>query len=91
MKNYTVDYFNCTPNLSKYVDSMLFPSETVIASISVTSDDGHKVVMDLMVRGDVDIEYKGDTYRDPVEFPDELKNLIRNDSSWVFKYIYLRQ
>jgi hypothetical protein len=81
------------------MDSMLFDSDHVIATM-VCEDNGCKITVDLMTRGDVDIYYKGNRYRRACEFPKSLKKLIETDSEWFnnedveivdnnwFEYIY---
>ena len=90
--------FSCDNDLSKYVDSMLFPSGKEIAHMRC-SGNGSTVDMCLEVRGEVNVEFEGETYRDPVDFPEELKDIIKNnglfdderlyvDANNWFEYIY---
>lgn len=74
-------YFNCEEDLSKYVDSMLFDSNTVIASMECKKEN-EKVLIDLMVRGEVRVMYKGNTYTSPCDFPAELKERIKENPGW---------
>ena len=73
--------FECDKNLSQYVDSMLFDSNTIIASMTCEINE-HQINIDLMTRGYVNVEYKGDTYRYPSEFPQELKIKIKENPNW---------
>ena len=73
--------FTCDNDLSKYVDSMLFDSDTVIATM-ICEDNGCKITVDLMTRGDVDVYYKGNRYKSQCEFPKSLNELIKTDSEW---------
>lgn len=91
--------FQCDNNLSKYTDSMLFDSNHVIATM-ICEDNGDKITVDLMTRGEVDVYYKGNRYRNVSEFPKDLKKLIEMDPEWFdnkdvevidnnwFEYIY---
>lgn len=69
--------FNCEENLAQYVDSMLFDSDTVIASMTCECYNGDIISVDLTVRGSVEVDYRGETYRRPSEFPDALKKKIK--------------
>lgn len=73
--------FKCEEGLSKYVDSMLFDSNTVIATMECENGD-EKVLIELMVRGEVRVLYKGNTYTSPCDFPIELKEKIKANPSW---------
>lgn len=73
--------FNCEEDLSKYVDSMLFDNDTVIATIEC-EDNNQKVIIDLMVRGSVNVEYQGNTYKHPSDFPMDLKEKIKANPGW---------
>lgn len=98
MKN--IKEFTCDKNLTQYIDSMLFDSNKTIASMTYESD-GCIVNIDLMTRGYVNVEYKGESYYAPSEFPEELKEIIRTNPYWYnetedlyisennwFEYIY---
>lgn len=73
--------FKCEEDLSKYVDSMLFDSNTVIATMECENGD-EKVLIELMVRGEVRVVYKGNTYTSPCDFPAELKEKIKANPGW---------
>lgn len=73
--------FKCVEDLTPYVDSMLFDSNTVIATMKYEDDDW-ELFIDLGVRGDVRVEYKGETYRYPSDFPDELIERIKTNPNW---------
>lgn len=92
--------FNCDENLKQYTDSMLFDSGTIVASLDC-EHNGYKICIDLKVCGEVDVTYKGEDYRYPSDFPDELKEIIKNEPTWFihtddlyvtnnnwFEYIY---
>ena len=53
-----VTNFTCEENLKQYTDSMLFDSGIIIASFDC-EHNGHKISIDLMVCGEVDVTYKG--------------------------------
>ncbi len=73
--------FTCG-NLTNYSDSMLFDSGESIAT-GTFECDGETLDIDLEVAGDVRVEFKGETYRKPSEFPDELRDRIRaNPNNW---------
>ena len=77
--------FELLDNLSKYTDSMLFDSNTVIAKM-VCEHKGHTINVGLMVRGYVKVEYKGDIYTNPSDFPEELRNTIEaNPNLWMLE------
>ena len=73
-------HFECE-DLEKYTDSMLFDSESCIASATF-SRGFEETEIDLMVYGEVDVSYKGITYTTPSEFPPELRELISNNPDW---------
>ncbi len=62
-------------SLKDVVDSMQIDSETQIASYTDKEND---IYLSLEVRGAVKVEYKGEYYTQPSDFPDELKNLIKD-------------
>lgn len=67
-------------DLTNIPDSMLIDSDTEIARL--TLDDFVVKYATLEVRGDVIVTFKGERYRTPSEFPEELKELIRNDPNF---------
>ena len=92
--------FNCDENLKQYTDSMLFDSGAMIAFMDC-EHNGHKISIELRVCGEVDVTYKGEDYRYPSDFPNELKEIIKNEPTWFiytddlyvtnnnwFEYIY---
>ena len=94
--------FKCN-DLSQYVDSMLFDSGECIAEMTCECDD-IQVYMHLEVRGDVKVEYDGNIYRHPSEFPPALRESIKTNPGWWdtadnvyidmnnwFEYIYTAQ
>jgi len=68
-------------DLQPYVDSMLFDSGEQIAYMSYESGEW-LINVSLEVCGEVRVEYKGESYRYPSEFPDELREKIKNDMWW---------
>ena len=68
--------FDGDPNLSKYTTAMLFDSGNLIATGKYMTDAG-KLIIDLFVASDVSVTYKGETYREVSDFPDELVELIK--------------
>jgi hypothetical protein len=81
MKDMNVIQFKCDNDLKKYTDSMLFDSGTIIASMQCEYK-GHVINVDLKVCGYVTVDYKGDRYRYPSEFPQELKEQIKVSPNW---------
>lgn len=73
----TIKNFTCNDNLAQYTDSMLFDSGECIAEMECEIN-GHNIEIYLEVRGEVDITYKEDRYKYPSDFPEELKELIKN-------------
>lgn len=77
--------FECDFDLAKYTDSMLFDSGTGIASAEYIVG-GEVFSVHLEVRGEVAVTFDGITYHAPSEFPDELKERIRNNPGWWDTY-----
>lgn len=75
--------FDCDQDLSKYVDSMLFESGTNIAKGTFAKGTENLEVY-LDVRGEVSVTYKDEVYFSPEEFPDELKDLIKEHPNQWF-------
>lgn len=73
--------FDCVEDLSKYVDSLLFPSGETPASAEFKDSEGNTIKFRLAVTGKVYIRYKGEVYRYPDEFPAELIELIREGTA----------
>ena len=61
-------------SLENIVDSLQLDSGTQIAFYKDEADD---IYLSLEVRGHVKIEYKGEYYTNPSDFPDDLKKLIK--------------
>ena len=75
--------FTCDPDLSKYTDSMLFPSGTIIAN-GLFEHEGEILNIYLIVNGVVRVTFNGNVYRNPARFPKELKDLIRQyPNEWM--------
>lgn len=76
--------FECDEKLSKYTDSMLF-SATSESGISIASGEfihkGRKLYISLDVCGETRITYKGEVYKNLVDYPTELLNLMTNNPS----------
>ena len=92
--------FNCEKDLSQYTDSMLFDSGTIIAFMDCAYNEC-QVSIELRVCGEVDVTYKGEDYRHPSDFPNELREIIKHNPYWFtdtedlyitnnnwFEYIY---
>lgn len=71
-------------DISKVVDSMEFPSETWFASVTDGAWQAH-----LEVRGSVWVDYKGDYYDDPSDFPKGLKQIIRAGGLFSSEDVYV--
>lgn len=82
--------FECDSNLSQYVDSMLFDSGTEIANM-VAETNGKEIEISLEVRGEVKVDFDGEIYRHPSEFPEVLSELIKtNPGCWDCEdYVYV--
>lgn len=68
------ELFNNYVDLTNIADSMLLSSNTIIASYENPSTE---VYLELRVQGIVDVYYKDEEYRDPADFPQELKDAIQ--------------
>ena len=62
-------------DLTNVSDSLLLDSDTLIATYE---DKAEELYVSYVVRGEVNLIYKGENYRHPVDFPDELVKIIRN-------------
>lgn len=80
--------FKIYKDLSECVDSLLFPKETVIAELNCEKDNT-KIDVRLDVFGDVNILYKGEWYIDPNDFPEELKNIIKQGLLYEHEDVYV--
>ena len=69
--------FECK-DLKQFTSSMLYDRETIVAT-GEFEINGKNIEVFLMVDGDVNVDFKGETYRNPSEFPDELIDRIRRD------------
>ena len=85
MKIDTINFW-CANDLDKPIDSMLFDKGTQFAEGTFMVDDEHKVWISLEISGEVSVDYKGVRYNAPSEFPDELKDLIRNHPEDYYMY-----
>ena len=76
--------FECSDNLKQYTDSMLFDSGECIAS-GVFEVNGKEFSIDLEVCGEVAVNFKGEVYHRPSEFPDELIERIKSrPNDWMY-------
>ena len=73
--------FEVCEELSQFTDSMLFDSGLAIARMDCEID-GHSIGIDLVTAGHVRVHYKGDIYKYPSDFPEELKEKIKKDRYW---------
>lgn len=71
----TIQGFNTYLDLNRCVDSMLFNSETLVASLFVTKGD-YNVSVKLKVVGDVAVLYRNKVYHSYFDFPTGLKERI---------------
>ena len=84
MNNPELIEFECTNNLSQYTDSMLFDSGEEIATGLFRYKD-KEVEISLRICGQVAVDYKGETYHTPSEFPDELVERIKaHPNDWMY-------
>ena len=67
--------FECVENLGDYAESMLYDSDTVVASM-IYRHPLRDISLVLSVRGEVRVHFKGQTYTKPSDFPKELRELI---------------
>lgn len=73
--------FSCN-DLSQYTDSMMFDSGTEIAKGQFMKK-GKYCDITLKVLGEVSVTFKGETYHNPSEFPDELmERIITHPNNW---------
>lgn len=76
--------FYCDENLSQYTDSMLFDSVTNIASMTFEGEE-YNIDLFLDIRGEVDVQFKGVSYKAPSVFPKELIDIIKNTpENWSY-------
>lgn len=82
--------FRCN-DLNQYVDSMLFDSGECIAEMECECDNGYTLTITLEVRGEVRVDFEGETYHHPSEFPPVLKELIKTNPGWwdTEDYVYV--
>lgn len=65
-------------NIEDIVDSLQLDSGTVIARL--TLDDGSSATLE--VRGEVRVEFDGDIYYEPSDFPQELQDIIAEGKAY---------
>lgn len=70
--------FNLYKMLEDCGESMLFRKRTQIAEAEFSNG----IEVSLEVRGDVRVLFGEYVYTNPLEFPDELKTLIKSDKHW---------
>lgn len=78
IENGIVKRFEVFENLENVKDSMQFNSNTEIALLTL----GNGKTASIEVGGEVMVEWNGERYSSPSEFPQELKNLIETDDRW---------
>jgi len=81
--------FNCYENLEECKDSMLFDYGTNIASLSLEAPNGKIYSVDLMVDGEVYVEYDDDYYRNASDFPEELYNMFVDGTAYDSDDVYI--
>lgn len=75
--------FECEKDLTPYIDSMLFDSDTTIAFGEFQIEGKEEIFnIELVVNGEVDVDYKGYNYKSPYDFPEELIDKIKTDPYW---------
>lgn len=79
--------WSCADNISQYTDSMLFNEGEIIAEATFaeagTLDKDDLVTYQLRVAGDVKVKFDGNIYKNYDQFPNELKQLIKdNPNEW---------
>ncbi len=74
----TITSFECAEDLSQYEYSLLFCSGECVATMTVEDDRGYTIDMELIVTGDVNVEFNGENYFSPDDFPPELKQAIKD-------------
>lgn len=67
----------CDNDLTKYVDSMLYDSDTVIAQGTFVSNTDVQYDISLVVTGAVAVYFNDIKYTQPSDFPQALKEIIR--------------
>lgn len=80
--------FKIYKDLSECIDSLLFPKETVIAELNCEIENT-KINVCLDVFGEVRIFYKDELYLDSNDFPEELKNIIKQGLLYEHKDVYV--
>lgn len=71
--------FRVDSDLSRFTDSMLFNSHEDEIAYAKWKMGEKEIEIRLEISGEVSVTYKGDVYHTPSEFPEELKQLIRNN------------
>ena len=74
-------------DLTDINDSLLLESDTTL--IATYEDRTKELYVAYTVRGEVKIGYKGNTYRYPQDFPDELTEMIRNGTLYDSEDVYI--
>lgn len=70
--------FKVFEDLSKFKDSMMFDSDTIVASMTCDYKD-HLINIDLKICGYVKVFFKGECFTRPSDFPEELKEIIKKE------------
>lgn len=77
-RSLTLTYFDCEKDLSQYTDSLLFTDDEVPVEAEFEDSNGNNINLRLIVTGAVNLTYKEETYTNPADFPDELKEIIKS-------------
>jgi hypothetical protein len=77
-----INNFTCDKQLSKYTNSLLFDSGTVIAKLDMTGTCGYRAVVSLEICGEVKVRRscndRGEWFTTPSKFPEDIRKAIKN-------------
>ena len=74
-----ISKFRLYVDTSDIVDTLQLDSDTEICAYY---DNNKGISSSVFIKGEVRVTYKGETYKTPSEFPEELKKLIKKDREW---------
>jgi len=77
-------------DLKPYTDSLLFDSGELIAKAKFSYKGNDSFYVNLMICGDVSVYYKDEHYKYPSDFPDELRELIKNKPDEYYDKVEIR-
>lgn len=77
---------NIYEDLAKITDSLLLESGIIIATLKDTETNN---TIEIKVCGQVKINFKGDWYRYPSDYPDELTEMIKDGSVYDNDDVYV--